>query len=91
MNAETISASHGELHVDQPAVPLDQPQRQRPDDRQRVGDADQEEERIDRKRARAGDLHERRAEPSSSVLMTTRMAMSQSELAPKVALRHRHS
>ena len=59
MNAETISASHAELQVDQPAVAIDEAQRQRVDDRQRVGQADQEEERIDRKRPGRADLHDR--------------------------------
>ena len=41
----------GELQIEQPPVPLDEPQRQRPGDRQRVGQADQEKERIDGERA----------------------------------------
>ena len=48
-----------QLQIDQPAVAVDEPQRQRVDDRQRVGQADQEEERIDRKRAGRGDLRQR--------------------------------
>ena len=43
----------GQLQVDQPPVPLDEAQRQRVADRQRVGQADQEEER-DRRRTTGG-------------------------------------
>ena len=46
----------GQLQVDQPAVAIDEAQRQPVDDRQPVGQADEKEERVDRKRARRRDL-----------------------------------
>ncbi len=50
----------GQLHVDDPPAAFGQPQRRRVERRQRVGEADQEEERVDRKRPGRGDLGERR-------------------------------
>ena len=52
-----------ELQVRQPRVSIDEPERREIHDAQRVGQADQEEERINRKRARAVQLNQdRRAE-----------------------------
>ena len=48
-----------ELDVDEPAVPLGPFERERPEDVQRVRDADEEEQRLAGERARRGELDER--------------------------------
>ena len=50
-----------QLQIDQPAVAIDEAQRDRVDDRQRVGQRDQKEKGIDGKRTRRRDLHHGRA------------------------------
>ena len=60
MNADTISASPASCTSTSHRRSIGQPQRRRVGDGQRVGEADQEEERVDRKRPRRGDLRERR-------------------------------
>ena len=47
-----------QLQIEQPAVVLDEGQRKRPQDRQRVGQADQKKEGIDGERAGRRDLRE---------------------------------
>ena len=68
-----------ELNVDDPPVPLGPFERQRPEDVQCVGDADEEKQRL------AGNVPgevswTKTAEPSSSELMPTRIAISQKSL-----------
>ena len=51
---------HGKLQINQPAVVLSEPQRRQVEDVQPVGEPNQEEERVNGKRARAAQLNENR-------------------------------
>ena len=87
MKPDTISASHGQLNVDEPAVPLGPLSVERPEDVQRVREADQQEQRLDRKRARRGQLHDdRRAEQQRADADAD--GDQPGEFATEVALRH---
>ena len=77
----------GELNVDDPSVPLGPFERQRPEDVQRVGDADEEEQRLAGKCPRRGELDENgRAEQQRADADANRDQPE--EFATKVALRH---
>ena len=87
MNAGDDQRVAGQLDVDDPSVPLGPFQRERPEDVQRIGDADEEEQRLAREGPGRGELDEhRRAEQQRADADANRDQPE--EFATKVALRH---
>ena len=77
----------GELEIDEPSVALRPSQREQPQNVERVGEADQDEERLDRERSGRGDLHEHcRTEQQRADADADRDQPE--EFATKVALLH---
>ena len=87
MNAGHNQRVAGELEIDEPVEPLGPLERHEPENVQRIGDADEDEQRLDRKGSRRSELDEHgRAEQQRADADADRDQPEQ--FATKIALAH---